>query len=236
MKNINHRPHTLLAAGLAVFIALPAALPPRVRAAESKLTPAEGVAKMEAARLEIAITRSNIVLTLQQLHQIQSSPDPKAQFQKFTQQLAGMEERARLTRERALAMKSKGDAYFAEWEARTAGIEDPERRRQVEASYAKRKKSYDRINMFMQQAGKDFIPMLEQLKQIKTLLEGERSQERVAAARDLFSRANWRCTDVQRSLLEVEKEFENLAADFAAEKKEAAPPRSDRSTPTGDKE
>jgi len=219
MKNNDNRTIAVLATGLSVLIAVFTVFTGTVRAAGQPLTPEQAAAKMEAARTEIAITRTNIVLTLEQLDLVRTADDPKAQFQKFTAQLARMEERAQLTRERAQAMKSRGDAYFADWEARIAGIQDPESRRQVEASYDKRKKSYDRITRFMQKAGKDFTPLLSMLKEIQQLLEGERSRENVAAAKDLFMRANWRCGDVQRSLMEVEREFQNLAADFAGQKK-----------------
>ena len=50
-------------------------------------------------------------------------------------------------------------------------------------------------------------------------MEGERSAAKIAAAKDLFMRANWHCVDVQRSLMEVENEFEFLAADFAQAEK-----------------
>jgi hypothetical protein len=222
MKNTENRSKSIHIACLTFLFATTACIVP-LRSAGQQLTPQQGAARMEAARNEIAITRTNIVLTLEQLNLVRSSKDPKAQFQKFTEQLAKMEERARLTRDDAQLMKSKGDAYFADWEAQIAGIQDAERREQVKAGYSKRKKSYDRIIQFMQNAGKDFRPLLEMLKEIQALLEGERSQERVAAAKDLFMRANWRCGDVQRSLMEVEREFEFLAADLAGKSNTPSP-------------
>ena len=221
MKETNNRSGGILAAVWVAVFTLP------VCVIGQQLTPQEGAAKMEAARLEIAVTRTNIVQTLEQLDLVRSSKDPKAQLQRFTGQLAKMEERARVTREYAQTMKNKGDAYFADWEAQIAGIQDPEARRQVEANYSKRKKSYDRIVEFMQKAGKDFAPMLDMLKEIQQLLEGETTQGKIAAAKDLFMRANWRCGDVQRSLMEVERQFENLAADFTVTTSIASPTGSD---------
>jgi hypothetical protein len=227
MKNFHSNPRTRVAVGVMVLAAA-FATGLTIHAADSPVSPSEGAARMETARKEIATTRSNIVLTIEQLYEIKSAADPRAQFQKFSDQLARMEERGKYTRDLAQTMKRRGDTYFATWEAQIAGIQDPERRRQVEGSRAKRKQSYDRITMFMQQAGKDFTPLLSSLKQIKSLLEGPRSQEKVTAARDQFSVANWRCTDVQRSLMEVEREFEILAADFAGESKSAAPAATDK--------
>jgi hypothetical protein len=184
-------------------------------AADSASAPTTPAARLETARAEIALTRSNIVLTLEQLDNVRRSEDPHAQFQRFVEQLARMKERAKLTQERAQLMKSKGDAYFAEWEARTGASADPAARRQAEAAQAKRKTSYDLIVRQMQMARTNFTPLLAELEQIKTLLEGERSQEKIAAAKDLFTQANWHCVSVQRALMRTEDELGILATNLA---------------------
>ncbi len=207
--------HTAIAAGLSAFVALALVSAAPLRGAETNLTSAEAAARMAAARTEIATTRSNIVLTLETLHEIRYASDRNAQVAKFTNQLAKMIERAEFTRGRAQEMERRGDAYFTEWEARNLGIQDPERRRDAEAGYADRKKSYDRITRSMRQAGRDFTPLLAMLQEVKRLLEGTRTEQNVTAARNLFQRATWACTDVQRSLMEVEIELDVLEADFA---------------------
>ena len=185
------------------------------RAADPAPTPATPAARLESARAEIALTRSNIVLTLEQLDNVRRSDDPHAQFQRFVEQLARMKELAKLTQERAQLMKSRGDAYFADWEARTGAIADPEARKQAEAGRAKRKASYDLITRQMQLARTNFTPLLSELEQIKTLLEGDRSKEKIAAAKDLFMQANWHCVAVQRALMRTEDELHVLATDLA---------------------
>jgi hypothetical protein len=169
--------------------------------------PTTPAARLETARAEIALTRSNIVLTLEQLDNVRRADDPQAQFQRFVQQLASMKERAKLTRERAQLMRSRGYAYFAAWETRADG--------NTEAVRAKRKAAYDQIIQQMQLAGTNFFPLVAELEQIKTLLEGERSKEKVAAAKDLFMQANWHCVNVQRALMRTEDELNSLAADFS---------------------
>jgi hypothetical protein len=209
--------------GGGIIIAIVAALSPAgTPAADLPATPAERAARLESARAEIALTRSNIVLTLEQLGQIRQVEDPRAQFQRFVDQLAKMKERAKLTQERAQLMKKKGDAYFAEGEARFGAISDPVARGQAEAAYANRKAAYDQIILQMQLAGKNFKPLLAELEKIKSLLEGERSQERIAAAKDLFMQANWHCVSVQRALMEVERDLDSLATGFST--KEHATP------------
>jgi hypothetical protein len=186
-----------------------------VLAADSTPTAAERAARLEAARAEIAVTRSNIVLTLEQLDQVRHVNNPQAQFQRFVEQLAAMKERAKLTQERAQAMKAKGDAYFADWEVKTGALTDASARQQAAKARTQRKATYDQIIQQMQTARSDFTPLLKELEQIKALLEGERSQERVAAAKDLFTKANWHCVNVQRALMTTEQKLDSLAADFS---------------------
>ena len=191
-------------------------------AADAPVTAAERAARLESARAEIALTRSNIVFTMEQLDQVRHVEDPHAQFQRFVDQLEKMKERAKLTQERAQAMKARGDAYFAEWVPPTGTESDADARRKAEATQAQRKTAYDRIIQQMQLAGANFTPLLEELEQIKTILEGERSKEQVAAAKNLFMEANWHCVIVQRALMETERHLASLAAGFAGDEKSSS--------------
>ena len=197
------------------LVTVAALLSAPARGAEPPPEPATPALRLEAARAEIGLTRSNIVLTLEQLDNVRRSDDPPAQFQRFVEQLEKMKGRAKLTQERARLMKSRGDAYFANWEAPANTGADPETRRQAEAAHAQRKDSYDLIVQQMQLARANFTPLLAELEQIKTLLQGERSKEKIAAAKDLFMQANWNCVRVQRALLRTERELDSLAADFS---------------------
>jgi hypothetical protein len=182
---------------------------------ETALKPGEAKAKMAAASLEIGTLRSNIVATLVQLDQVRNPQNRQANLQEFGRNLTSLESQVRVTAERAGAMKRKGTAYFAEWEARTAEIQDPAKRRTAESRYAARKRSYDNILKNLQEARENFDPLLLSLKQIRIMLEHNPNSDEIAAAKDLFMRANWRCLDVQRNLMEVETEFTFLAGDFA---------------------
>jgi len=174
--------------------------------------------RMEAARNEVANVRSNIFITLVELDKVRGERAPGGQqFQVFTNQLGRMEALAKALGQRAEEMKQRGPAYFNGWEARTASIQNPEQRRRAEDRYADRKASYDAINRDMQEARKNFMPFLEELRSIKTLLEGERDPKSIAQAKDLFMRANWHCLDVQRALMQIEDEFDRLAASFGVE-------------------
>jgi hypothetical protein len=174
--------------------------------------------RMEAARSEVANVRSNIFITLVQLDKVRGERAPGGeQFQVFTNQLGRMEALAKALGQRAEEMRQRGGAYFADWEARTASIQNPEQRRRAEDRYADRKASYDAINRDMQEARMNFMPFVDELTSIKALLEGERDPKSIAQAKDLFMRANWHCLDVQRALMQIEAEFDRLAASFGGE-------------------
>jgi len=182
-------------------------------------TAAESKAKLQAACEEIVTLRTNIVFTLEQLDRVRNPQNRQEEFQKFRLQLTNMVGLVHQTAERVRTMKEKGSAYFAEWEARTKQLQDPEKRRNAESRYDVRKQSYDRMLRSLQEARGNFEPFLSDLTQIQRLLDSNPDAAKIAAAKDLFMHANWRCIDVQRSLMQTEAELTFLAADFAHNEK-----------------
>jgi Protein of unknown function (DUF2959) len=191
----------------------------RAGAGEPELAGQKGKARMDAVRNEVVTLRSNIFLTLVALDRVRGERQPNGpNYQAFTNQLARMEELAKVMGKRTDEMKKRGDAYFADWEANTATIQNPGERQRAEQKYAERKKSYDAIGRFMPDARANFFPFLEELTSIKKLLEGPRDQRSVAEAKDLFMKANWHCIEVQRDLMETEQELDNLGASFSRDR------------------
>jgi hypothetical protein len=188
----------------------------RARAGQPDLAGAKGKARMEAARADVMTLRSNIFLTLVALDNVRGERQPNGpQYQAFTNQLGRMEELARAMGKRTDEMKKRGDAYFADWEATSTTIQNPEQRQRAEQKFAERKKSYDAIGKFMQEAKANFFPFVQELTSIKQRLEGTRDEKSIAEAKDLFMKANWHSIDVQRALMETEQELDNLGVSFA---------------------
>ena len=200
--------------GGATLVAL-AAFTPAASAADTNATAAASAAQLETTRDEIAVTRSNLVQTLADLDALRHTSDPQSQFKVFVAQLAVMQQRAKLTRERAQAMETKGDAYFSEWESRNVRLANDGDRAAAEAARLKRKKSYDLIKRYQEQARTNFTPLIDELEQIKTLLSSDGSQEKIKEARDLFEEANWHCVTVQRALINMENQLDILIKDTA---------------------
>jgi hypothetical protein len=202
----------------AFVIAISALSTALIRAGETGLTEQNGRARLQAARDEVSNLRSNIFLSLVAMDQVRGEREPAGEhFQAFTNQLGRMEILARAMGKRIDEMEKRGDAYFVDWEATTAGIQNQDARQRAEQKYAQRKESYDAIRKFMQEAKTAFLPFVNKLTSIKQLLEGTRDEKSIAAAKDLFMQANWHCIDVQRSLMQTEEELDKLAASFAKE-------------------
>jgi hypothetical protein len=180
------------------------------RAAEIQLADPAAKARMEQTRNQIANVRSNIFLTLVELDRFQGNPNAE-QFQVYTNQLAVMANLCRAFAKHAEEMKQKGQVYFADWEAKTPALQDPE----AQKRYTERKRSYEAINRYMQDARENFLQFFEDLTSIQPLLLGERDEKSRTRARDLFMHANWRCIDTQRALMSMEDEFDRLADSFA---------------------
>lgn len=188
-------------------------------AADAESAPQPSSARLEAASDEIANVRSNVFLTLVVLDRVRGEHEPGGpHYQAFTNQLARMEDLAKAVSKRAQEIKLREDAYFADWEARVAAIQNPDEKRKAEAHFTERKASYDEIKRLMQEAKGNFLPFVDELTTIKTLLEGARDQQSIAKAKELFGRANWHSLDVQRSLMQMEGEFDKLAATFGPSK------------------
>lgn len=170
--------------------------------------------RMQAARDEVTNVRSNIFLTLVELDRVRGERNPGGpRYQAFTNQLGVMEDVCKRFARRAEEMKQKGDAYFADWESRTGALENAEARQRM----TERKRSYDAINGFMQEARDNFLSFFKDVTSIKALLEGKRDDKSIAQAKQLMSHANWRSLDTQRALMNIEDEFDRLADSFANE-------------------
>jgi len=192
---------------------------PAFAAEQPDLKAAPGPAQIRAARDEVITLRSNIFLTLVVLDQVRGEKEVGGpRYLAFTNQLGRMEILARAMGKRTEEMKRRGDTYFADWEKSTSAVQDPNAKQRGERSYAERKKSYDSIRQSMQQAKDNFFPFLSSLNTIKTLLEEPRDEKSVAAGREAFMSANWRCIDVQRALMETEAELDDLAGSFAKDR------------------
>lgn len=204
--------HTALTAMLALALT-PA---PFAVGADSAEKAAAVKEKIQTLRQESAKTRNQITLTLEELSRLTvQGVELRPQFEKYKAELVKMEGDAKNVRERAVSMKEKGQAFFAEWEQQTKAIQNEDIRKEAEKRLAKRKKSYGKILSEMEEAKEQLVPFMSDLNDVRKLLESELSASTVSSTKSLIRQANWHGEDVRESLTDVEKELDRVAAELA---------------------
>jgi septal ring factor EnvC (AmiA/AmiB activator) len=202
--------------GIATLVA--ATLTPilSAQAADSAERAESTKAKIQALRTESARIRNQIALTLEELKRLNvKGVDLRPQFEKFKAELVKMEEQAKIGRDRADAMKDKGEASFQAWEKEVQAINNPDIRKEAEKRYVKRKKSYVKILTAMQEAKEQLVPFMSDLNDIRKLLDSELTAKTVDSTKSTIRQANWHGEDVRDSLLDVEKELDRVSAELA---------------------
>jgi septal ring factor EnvC (AmiA/AmiB activator) len=198
------------------LVALSLAPAPKALAAVSGDQAKEVMDKIESLRAGSAKIRSQVALTLEELNRLQvEGIELRPQFEKFTAELAKMEEQAKVARERAASMSEKGQAFFKAWEDQIKTIANEDIREQAQKRYDKRVKSYNKIAHAMVEARDDLNPFLSDLNDIKKLLDSELSAGSVKAAKKTIKEANFHGSDVTDSLKDVESELDRVSAELA---------------------
>jgi hypothetical protein len=208
--------NSFLPTTLAALLALALAPTPPAVGADSAEKAALVKERIESLRQECAQSRNQITLTLEALSRLTVKDiELRPQFEKYKAELVKLENVARITRERAVSMREKGQAFFADWEQQAKTIQNEDIRKEAEKRLEKRRKSYGRILSAMEEAKDRFVPFLSDLNDVKKLLEGELSAATVASTKSLIRKANWHGEDVRESLTDVEKELDRVAAELA---------------------
>jgi hypothetical protein len=153
----------------------------------------ETVGSMNAFGVEVAKVKDSIDGTIRALEEFAGTkPDEiQANFAAYSKSVAALDKQANVVRKRADEMKSKGDAFFKEWEAPKDMT--PERKTELTASYAKIKES-------MLTAKEQFTPLLNSLKDLEGYLKLDLSLQGVESASTLVKKAKDNGAQVKASI------------------------------------
>jgi len=201
---------------LATLLALTLAPAPLAVGADSAERAAAVKEKIQTLRTESARERNQITLTLEELNRMTvAGVDLRPQFEKFKAELVKMEDQAKTARQRAISMKEKGQAFFADWEQHAKSIQNEDIRKEAEKRLNKRKKSYGKILSSMEDAKDELVPFMSDLNDVRKLLDSELTAKSVSSTKGLIRQANWHGDDVRESLTDMEKELDRVAAELA---------------------
>ena len=142
----------------------------------------ETVASMNTLGVEVTRVKDSIDHTLKALDGVvKTDPnDIRTNFEAYTKSVAALDKQANVVRKRAEEMKALGDEFFKEWE--TPESMTPERRSQLNASYAK-------IKSDMTMAKEQFTPFQKSLKDIESYLKLDLSPTGINSMGELVKKA-----------------------------------------------
>lgn len=143
----------------------------------------ETVDSMNTFGVQVAKVKDSIDHTLKALEDLVGTEagDIRTSFDAYSKSVAALDKQANVVRKRAEEMKAMGDEFFKEWE--TPENMSPERRSQLNASYAKIKED-------MTVAKEQFTPFLQSLKDIESYLKLDLSPTGINSMGELVAKAN----------------------------------------------
>jgi hypothetical protein len=148
---------------------------------------------MDSFGVEMVKVKDSIDATVKALETVVATQpsDIRANFDAYSKSVAALDHQANVVRERAEEMKTMGDEFFKEWE--TPEHMSPDRRAQLNASYAKIKED-------MALAKEQFTPFLKALKDIESYLKLDLSLHGISSMGELSKKANDNGAKVKSSI------------------------------------
>jgi hypothetical protein len=181
-----------------------------------------------ADEIQLGITQLDATVAALTSLVTQPGPDLGPQFKTFSKSLDQLESTAKKVRDAAASMDAKGKAYFTEWDAQIAAIQNEDirersadRRKAVEAGFKDIQGDYG-------EARDDFQPLMNDLKDIRMALEADLTMSGIEVVKKSVKKVNGQAEDVKETLQDLADRFRKLgvslskagpALEKAAEKK-----------------
>jgi len=165
-------------------------------------------------REEILNGKKAIDATMKSLSGIAASAttDPRKAFEAYTKDISRLESTAEKVRKRAENMKEQGDAYFKEWEAQLAQVNNPEIRDLAQKRKAKLQEAFSSIRKYTEPLKTQFAPWMSDLKDLQKYLGNDLTIAGVDAAKGLFSKTTSGGLEVQKAMDSLVAELNTVAA------------------------
>lgn len=171
----------------------------------------EGIADFRA---EITNLKRDVDNTLKSLDQIAvtANTDPRAAFEKFSKNVTSLSSSADKARKRGKEIREKGQAYFDQWEAQLAQLNNPEVKQLAEKRRTKLRAAFDNIRKIADPLNAKFDAWMSDLKDLQIYLANDLTIAGVDGAKTLFAKTKAEGLDVQKSMDELIAELNTIAA------------------------
>ena len=163
----------------------------------------------EVVNLKQAVDGAMVNLT--KITEVAAS-DPRKAYQAFAKSVDNVEKSRAKAGKRAASMKAAGEAYFEQWEAQLANIDNPEIRNLAAERKAKLSEIFGKLRPQLEQARDDFDPFLADLKDLRTFLGQDLTIAGVDSAKSILKKTRDHGMQLQKSLDSLIDEMNSVSA------------------------
>jgi chromosome segregation ATPase len=179
------------------------------KASESIMSTADKLAEGRAQ-----IDKVNVSLT--NLSSAQAGQDLRPLYKDYSSNVDKLDSIAADVRKQAEDMRAKGQAYFTEWEAEQAKINNEDIKTRSVQRRAEVEQTFSRISDKSQALKNAYQPLMSDLKDIRTALNNDLTPGGVAAIKPIADRVNKEGVAVKVAAGAVEDEFKGLGVSMSA--------------------
>ena len=198
------------------MIGLVALLASATQASQEKLAQSIRDVQTETSR-----TSTQLQSTLGVLNELtaQKKGDLRPAYTAFCAELPKTEAAAGQTRTRVQWMAGDGRKYFTDWQKTIDGIANESLRKKAQKRMDAVRKSYDKVEASLVQAGEKFRPLLSDLTDIQKFLATDVTAGGVKAIKSTVSSANWNHQFVDKATKAALKEMDKMQKSLSSEAK-----------------
>lgn len=138
--------------------------------------------------------------------------DPRKAFKEFDKAVPRIDDAAKKAKKRSEDIKTRGQAYFKDWEKELATVNNPEIRKLAEERKAKLQATFDSIKTLMEPARDQFNVWLTDLKDLQKYLSNDLTIAGVDAAKELIGKTKTEGLAVQQTMDKVVAELNTIVA------------------------
>ena len=149
----------------------------------------------------------------------QKKGDLRPAYNVFSAEVPRTEAAAGNTRTRVQWMSGDGRQYFTKWQSTVDGIANQSLRAKAQKRMDTVKKSYDKVEASLIQAGDKFRPFLSDLGDIQKALATDVTAGGVKAIKSTVSSANWNHQSVNSAINAALKEMDKMQKALSSEAK-----------------
>lgn len=154
---------------------------------------------------------------------LSANTNPRPAYDEYVKQVANLESQSAKVRKTGQEMRTRGQAYFTQWEQQLAQVKDEDIRELATERKAKLQESFDKIREYTEPLKEKFDPWMASLKDLQSYLANDLTIKGISAAKKPFAKAKSQGSDVQKAMDGLVEELNELGATLTPANVKPAP-------------